>query len=86
MEGHGRSWKVMEGHGRSWKVMEGHGRSFPDTRLTFQVRKVIGGWTGRWLSVVTTLFCVAFRTVVSDPAPVPVPILRTLDFGHRFVT
>ena len=48
MEGHGRSWKVMEDHGRSWKVMEGHGRSFPDTRLTGQVRKVIGGvgWGG----------------------------------------
>ena len=46
MEGHGRSWKVMGGHGRSWKVMEGHGRSFPDTRLTFQERKVIGGWGG----------------------------------------
>ena len=46
MKGHRRSWKVMEGHGRSWKVMEGHGRSFPITRLTFQVRKVIGGWGG----------------------------------------
>ena len=46
MEGHGRSWKVMEGHGRSWKVKEGHGRSFPITRLTFHVRKVIGGWVG----------------------------------------
>ena len=36
----------MEGHGRSWKVMEGHGRSFPDTRLTFQVRKVMVGVGG----------------------------------------
>ena len=26
--------------------MGGHGRSFPDTRLTFQVRKVIGGVGG----------------------------------------
>ena len=43
MEGHGRSWKVMEGQGRSRKVKEGHGWSFPITRLTFQVRKVIGG-------------------------------------------
>ena len=43
MKGHGRSWKVMEGHGRSWKVKEGHGWSFPITRLTFQVRKVMGG-------------------------------------------
>ena len=46
MEGHGRSWKVMEGHGRSRKVKEGHGWSFPITGLTFQVRKVIGGWGG----------------------------------------
>ena len=36
----------MEGHGRSWKVKEGHGWSFPITGLTFQVRKVIGGWGG----------------------------------------
>ena len=34
VEGH-----IMEGLGRSWKVLEGHGRSFPDTRLTFHVRK-----------------------------------------------
>ena len=33
----------MEGQGRSRKVKEGHGWSFPDTRLTVQVRKVIGG-------------------------------------------
>ena len=26
----------------SWKVMKGHGKSFPISRLTFQVRKVIG--------------------------------------------
>ena len=36
----------MEGHGRSRKVKEGHGWSFPITRLTFQVRKVIGGVGG----------------------------------------
>ena len=34
----------MEGHGRSRKVKEGHEWSFPITGLTFQVRKVIGGW------------------------------------------
>ena len=39
---------IMKGHRKSWKVMEGHGRSFPDTRLTFQVRKVMGGWGGWW--------------------------------------
>ena len=52
--------------------MEGHGRSFPDTRLTFQVRKVIGGWVG-WVGGV-----VACRIIVS--APVPFPFLWTLDF------
>ena len=34
----------MEGQGRSRKVKEGNGWSFPITRLTFQVRKVMGGW------------------------------------------
>ena len=34
----------MEGHGRSRKVKEGHGWSFTITRLTFQVKKVGGGW------------------------------------------
>ena len=49
MEGHGRSRKVKEGQGRSRKVKEGHGWSFPITGLTFQVRKVIGGWVvGVW--------------------------------------
>ena len=70
MEGHGRSWNVIEGHRRSWKVMEGNERSWkilPDTKLTFQVRKVIGAGVGLY--------------VVS--APVPVPFLWTLDFGHR---
>ena len=46
IKGHGRSWKVMDGHGRSRKVNEGHGSSFLITRLTFQVRKVMGGWVG----------------------------------------
>ena len=46
--------------------MEGHGWSFPITRLTFQVRKVIGG-------------VVVFRIILS--APVPVPFLWTLDLG-----
>ena len=43
---HRRSWKVKEGQGRSRKVMDGHGWSFPITGLTFQVRKVMGGWGG----------------------------------------
>ena len=46
IEGHRRSWKFMEGQGRSRKVKEVHGWSFPITGLTFQVRKVIGGWGG----------------------------------------
>ena len=46
MEDRGRSGKVKEGHGRSRKVKEGHGWSFPITGLTFQVRKVMGGWGG----------------------------------------
>ena len=58
----------MEGHGRSWKVREGHEWSFPITRLTFQVRKVIGGGVGG---------CVACKIIVS----VPVPLLWTLDLG-----
>ena len=57
----------MEGQGRS---MEGHGWSFPITRLTFQVRKVMGGGVGWWF---------ACRVIVS--APVPVPFLWTLDLG-----
>ena len=36
----------MEGHGKPRKVKEGHGWSFPITRLTYQVRKVMGGWGG----------------------------------------
>ena len=51
----------MEGHGRSRKVKDG---------LTFQVRKVMGGWV---------VWCVACRIIVSTP--VTVPFLRTLDFG-----
>ena len=43
---HRRSQKVMEGHGKPRKVKEGHGWSFPITRLTYQVRKVMGGWGG----------------------------------------
>ena len=47
IEGHGRSWKVMEGQGRSRKVING---LFPslDSGLTFQVRKVMGGWGVWW--------------------------------------
>ena len=36
----------MEGHGKPRKVKEGHGWSFPITRLTYQVRKFMGGWGG----------------------------------------
>ena len=60
----------MEGLGRSRKVKGGHGWSFPITRLTYQVRKVIGG---------VVVVVVACKIIVS--APVPVPFLRTLDFG-----
>ena len=67
IKGHGRSWKVMDGHGRSRKVNKGHGSSFPITRLTFQVRKVMGGGL------------VACRIIVS--AQVSVPFLWTLDLG-----
>ena len=59
----------MEGQGRSRKVKEGHGWSFPITGLTFQARKVRGGW----------VVMVACRILVS--APVPVPFLWTLDLG-----
>ena len=48
----------MEGQGRSRKVKEGHGWSFPITGLTFQVRKVSGGW---WV--------VSCRIIVSAPVP-----------------
>ena len=73
-----RSWQrsglanrhlIIEGHRRSGKVKEGHGWSFSITRLTFQERKVIGGW---WVVM-------ACRIIVS--APVPVPLLWTLDLG-----
>ena len=40
--------------------MNCQGRSFPDTRLTFQVGKVMGG-----------MWMVAFRIKVSAPVPVP---------------
>ena len=64
IEGHERSWKVMKGHvmeshGRAWMFMECHGRSFPDTRLTFQGRKVGGG--GGWV--------MACRIFMSAPVP-----------------
>ena len=50
--------------------MEVHGWSFPETRLTFQERKVFGGGGG----------VVACRIIVS--APVAVPFFWTLDFRH----
>ena len=62
---------MIKGHrksGRSWNVKEGHWWSFLITRLTFQMRKVMGG--GGY---------VACRIILS--APVPVPFLWTLDFG-----
>ena len=65
---------MIKDHRRSWKVKEGHGWSFPITRLTFQVRKVMGG-VGEW---------VVCRIIVS--APVPVPFLWTLDLGPEFGT
>ena len=43
------SWKVKEGHGRSLKVKEGHRLSFLINRLTFCVRKVIGGHERSWM-------------------------------------
>ena len=43
MEGHSRSWRVMKCQGMSRNVIEGHRRSFPIIRLSFQVRKVMGG-------------------------------------------
>ena len=52
-------------------MIKAQGRSrmvFPITRLTFQVRKVIGGGVGG---------CVACKIIVS----VPVPLLWTLDLG-----
>ena len=54
--------------------MEVHGWSFPDTRLTFQERKVIGGGVVGWGRVVTC------RIIVSAAVPVQVPFLWTLDF------
>ena len=62
----------MESQGRSRKVKEGHGWSFPITRLTFQVRKVIGGggwWGGDLLYYIVSL----------SPSPFP------LDFGFRIL-
>ena len=56
IKGHIRSWKDKEGHGRSGKV-EGHGWSFPITGLTFQVRKVMGGWVMVAYRVILLLFC-----------------------------
>ena len=55
------------GHRKSCKIMDG---LFPDTRFTFQLRKVLGG-----------LRVVAWRIIVS--APVPVPFLWTLNFGFQ---
>ena len=37
--------------------MEGQGRSFPLTRLTFQVRKVMGGVVVRWVACLASASC-----------------------------
>ena len=58
-------------------MIGGHRRSYHDTRLTFHVRKVIGGGGG----VVAVASC---RIILS--APVPFPFLWTLDFGVGFWT
>ena len=51
-------------------IIEGHGWSFPITRLTFQVRKVMGGgWVGWWP--------VGMQDYSVSPSPGPFP----LDFG-----
>ena len=67
----------MEGHGRSRKVKESHGWSFPITRLTFQVKKVIGG--GGWVVV-------ACRIILSAPVPVLSSGLWIWDLGLGFGT
>ena len=60
----------MEGQGRSSKVKEGHGWSFPITGLTFQGRKVTGGW---WV--------VGWGGGLQDYSVSPSPIPFPLDFG-----
>ena len=61
----------MESQGRSRKVKEGHRWAFPNSRLTFQVRKVIGGgWVGGLLDY----------SVSPSPSSVP------LDFEFRLWT
>ena len=53
--------------------MEGHGRSFPDTRLAFQVRKVIGGVVACRITQSLSSFSLDFG-------------LKTLDLGLGFGT
>ena len=54
--------------------MEGHGRSFPDTRLTFQVRKVIAG--------------LGLEDYSTSPSPFPIgiPWIWDLDLIRDFRT
>ena len=79
IEGHrGYRRSYVEGHKRSYKVIEGQGRSFPVTELTFQMRKVMGGWGDGGGGVV------ACMTKLS--AQVPIPFLWTLDLGLGFGT
>ena len=51
--------------------MEVHDWSFPNTRLTFQMKKVFG-WVGGWWWWHVGLYVLSF--------PVPVPFLWTLNF------
>ena len=76
-KGQGRSWKVIEVQGRSRKVNQGHGSSLPITRLTFQVKKVIGG--DGWVVV-------ACRIILSAPVPVLSSGLWISDLGLGFGT
>ena len=50
--------------------MKVHGWSFPDTRMTFQERKVVDGGGGGMVTC---------RNIVSAQVPVPVPFLQTLE-------
>ena len=61
--------------------MEGHRRWFPDTRLTFQVRKVIGGG-----GVVVGGVIVACRIIVTAPVQSLSSGLWILDFEFGFET
>ena len=77
MKGPGRSRNVKEGQGRSRKVKEGHGWSIPTTRLTFQVRKVMGGGgvvACRIIQGVPKKTVILGHPVVSALVPVPLDL------------